>query len=119
MTDDKKLDEILTIVRNLRSLDATVIEMRNRADEAVTSERTNNEGWIEYHEKAVAALLLGWKILHGSLKFMNATDAERNAPEMKKAREDWADQKGDFLHAARQVWSEEEDPYYDPNRDPQ
>ena len=117
MTDDKKLDEILAIVRNLRSLDSTVIEMRNRADEAEKRSEDSDDGWTGYHEKAVKALLLGWDVIYGAVKFMNATDAERDTPEMKKARSDWADQKGDFLHAARQVWSEEEDPYYDPNRD--
>jgi hypothetical protein len=106
MDQATKIDEILQIVRNLRSLDSTVIEMRNRADEAE-----------KLHEKAVKALLLGCDVIYSAVKFMNATDAGRDTPEMKSKRSDWAEKKTDFLLAARQVWAEHEDPYYDPNNE--
>ncbi len=115
MDEATKLDEILQIVRNLRSLDSTVIEMRNRADEAEKRSEDSDDGWAGYHEKAVKALLIGWDVIYGAVKFMNATDAERDTAKMKSERSDWADKKTDFLLAARQVWAEHEDPYYDPN----
>lgn len=119
MDDSTKLDEILAIVRNIRSLDSTVIEMRSVADEARESEKSSSDGWIEVQANGQKAALLAWDLLDEARKLMNATDKEKDSKSGKDARSKWAERVHEFLLYCRKksVWMQYEDPYYGPNQD--
>ncbi len=115
MTDEHKLDEILLIVRNLKSMDREIIGIRAELDRKRESEEAEDRYAARHAEDAQTAALMAWRLIEQSVKFMNAKDADKE--KLQPEREKWAMAKGDFLIFCREkgIWSEEDDPYFDPN----
>ena len=111
------LDEILTIVRGLkaqeeivRSNREQVLQAQKRAEDSVdwAKEATANGSW---------AALTAWGLLQDAVAMMTWDDTHRKSPKGINARKEWVTRYNAWVMECRErgVWSETEDPYYDPN----
>ena len=94
----------------VRSNREQVLQAQKRAEDLVNwaKDATANGSW---------AALTAWDLLQDAVAMMTWDDTHRKSPEGIKARKEWATRYHAWFMECRErgVWSETEDPYYDPN----